>query len=269
LALKVLTYIIVAIFIVGLGAEISKQYQEITELEKALSKKQSEITSCEKKDIKIKCMEKTLLTTYQVSKWEAHYYSIIFNDFSEHYNIPWEIYPAIIRVESNFKTDLKSSSDAKGIMQVLESTGKGVAQKIGIDFIENSSLWNEIVNISIGCTYLSTNIEQKGLEKGVQCYLGGPDYLKTVKADAKKKQYVSEYKTTVWKEFNQLLFIYKGIITEAGEKYEDMHVFYDTPKINTELFKNDTIKTIIKDSSNSLKLFIDTSNTIGNTNGHK
>jgi soluble lytic murein transglycosylase len=190
---------------------------------------------------KIECMAKTLMVVYGISKWEAHYYSIVFNDFSENYGIPWEIYPAIIRIESNFKPTLVSNKQARGLMQVLNSTAAEECKFLEIEYVEGHTLWNEVCNLAIGCNYLSRMIKKKGLDGGVRCYLGGPGATAINTADssgAQKAQYVSEYKTSVWKEYKELTYTFKGIVAEAGQKYEEMHpcTASDSVRINIKLF---------------------------------
>ena len=190
---------------------------------------------------RIECMTKTLMIVYGLSKWESHYYSIIFYDFSKNYNIPWEIYPAIIRIESNFKTTLVSNKSARGLMQVMGPTAMEESRLLGIDYVEGQTLWNEICNIVIGCNYLSRMIQSKGLDGGVKCYLGGPSAAGLKATDSvstTKVQYVSEYKTSVWKEYKELTYTFRGIVAESGQKYEVMHPCSanDSVKINTILF---------------------------------
>lgn len=189
---------------------------------------------------RIECMARTLMIVYGISKWEAHYYSILFYDFSKNYKIPWEIYPAIIRIESNFKPTLVSNKQAKGIMQVISSTAAEESKLIGIDYTENQTLWNEICNMAIGCNYLSRMIKEKGLDGGVKCYLGGPSVTALKTVDNSKAQYVFEYKTSVWKEYKELTYTFRGIVAEAGQKYEIMHPYIttDSIKIGIELFDN-------------------------------
>jgi hypothetical protein len=169
-------------------------------------------------------MAKTLMVAYGLSKWEAHYYSVIYYDFSKHDNIPWEIYPAVTRIESNFKCNVGSPKGAKGMMQLLEGTGKDVAENLGIEYVPNQTLWNTVINLALGCAYLSNNIQEKGLDGGVKSYLGGPDYLKSVKSNKNANQYIGEYKTTVWKEYKELSYIFRGIVEESDRDiYKEIH----------------------------------------------
>ena len=188
--------------------------QKIKLLEKQLKEYKDE-------DLKIECMTKTLVAAYNLSKWESHYLSIIFYDFSKNYKIPWEIYPAVIRIESNFKGTLVSPKGAKGMMQILESTAKPIAADLGIKFKESETLWNDFLNVIIGCTYLSNNIQKMGLESGVKGYLGGEAFHETIKKNEEAKKYISEYKTTVWKEYKMICYIYKGIICQLSNCAEE------------------------------------------------
>lgn len=199
-------------------------------------KKQEE--ACVFTDNRIKTMQKTLMVAYGLSRWEAHYYAIIFNDFSVNYQIPWEIYPAIVRIESNFKGTLVSNKGAKGMMQLLEPTAKMTAAELDIEYTEGQTIWNDLLNIVFGCQYLSKNIKQLGLEGGVKSYLGGINYVKVIKANEEANRYVAEYKTTVWKEYKQLVYVYRGILGEQGLSCEqlDSSAYTDSIKIKLDLF---------------------------------
>ena len=184
---------------------------------KALHEK---LLTYETRDTHIQNMEKTLKVVYDLSDYEAHYYSIMFDDFSAKYRIPWEAYPALVRIESNFNPTLCSPKKAKGMTQVLEGTARPVADKMGIRYNE-AILWNEVLNMSIGFTYFSEGFQEKkddpenvALEHAIRRYLGGPDYLKY---QDQNKVYVGEYKSTVWQEYIRLSYIYKGILYDQSQ----------------------------------------------------
>lgn len=61
---------------------------------------------------------------------------------------------AIIRVESNFNKDSVSSSNAKGLMQLMDSTASELAEKLDID--ENYDIFNADTNIQLGSNYMFT-----------------------------------------------------------------------------------------------------------------
>ncbi len=62
---------------------------------------------------------------------------------------------SIMREESHFSPTILSRSDAHGLMQILPSTGKWIAGKLGIKGrFDKNSLWNIDRNIAFGAWYL-------------------------------------------------------------------------------------------------------------------
>lgn len=181
---------------------------------KQLENLKVEIDSCLnvylEKDRRIENMSQTLMINYDLSKWEAKYYSIIFDDFANEYGIDWEIYAAMIRIESNFNPTIKSAKGAKGLTQVLEPTAKFLCDTLEIKYKESYTLWNDILNMVIGLTYLSHHIKEKDLDHGVRVYLGGPGYSKN-KPGSNAYDYIGKYRTSVWQEFQRLQYIYRGV----------------------------------------------------------
>jgi len=165
------------------------------------------------KEKRIFLMEEAMQVCFDVSEFEAHYYCILYDDFATKYGIPWEIYPSIIRIESNFNPTLKSNMGARGIAQVMENTGKEVADKIGIIYEPAITLWNDLLCQIIGFTYLSEAIKEKGLDDGVKVYLGGPGF------DTGRKD-IGQYRTTVRKEFDRLSYVYKGVLYDSLQRVD-------------------------------------------------
>ena len=225
--LKLIIIILIVVGVVVSSFFVGKHYYKSwwipskCEREQKIKLLEKQLKEYKDEDLKIECMTKTLVAAYNLSKWESHYLSTIFYDFSKNYGIPWEIYPAVVRIESNFKGTLVSPKGAKGMMQILESTAKPVAADLGIKFKESETLWNDFLNVVIGCTYLSNNIQKMGLESGVKGYLGGEAFHETIKKNEEAKKYISEYKTTVWKEYKMVCYIYKGIICQLSNCAEE------------------------------------------------
>jgi hypothetical protein len=194
-----------------------------------------EMLSYKEKEIRLENMQKTLLTLYNISPYEAKYYSYIFDDFSQKYNLPWEAYPALIRIESNFNSGVMSKDRAKGMTQVLESTGKTQAQKLGIPFNEGT-LWNCVLNMVIGFDFFSEGYAEKinetskdsALKHAMKRYCGGPGYA-TINPDA--RVYVKEYRMTLWEEYLRISYVYKGIIYDQlmtsmeRKKHQEFYCF--------------------------------------------
>jgi len=174
-------------------------------------------------------IEQTLLVSYEfLSKYEAHYYGGIFDDFSKTYGLPWEIYAALVRIESNYDPSQKSDKGAIGMTQVLESTGKFTAKAMKIGFKEDKTLWNDLLNMMIGFTYFSDGYKTKlnegatreeAIRHAVKRYLGGSDYQKKISSPTDRGKetriYVTEYNNTVWQEYRRLQYVFKGICADT------------------------------------------------------
>jgi soluble lytic murein transglycosylase len=65
---------------------------------------------------------------------------------------------AIIRQESMFKRDAVSPAGARGIMQLMPTTARAVARKLGIKF-NNNQLFDTAANIRMGSAYLQERLE--------------------------------------------------------------------------------------------------------------
>jgi len=83
---------------------------------------------------------------------------------------------AIMRRESAFDPQIVSSANAKGLMQVLPSTAKEVARKLGIRNNITSDLLKPKTNVRIGAGYLSQMLKRfKGnYVKATASYNAGP-----------------------------------------------------------------------------------------------
>jgi len=81
-------------------------------------------------------------------------YQEIVNMYANNYNVDENLIFAVIKAESNFKTDATSNKNAKGVMQLINTTAEEVAQNIGIEYNENI-LYDVEKNIMLGTKYLS------------------------------------------------------------------------------------------------------------------
>jgi hypothetical protein len=201
------------------------------------------------RDARIRNMTQTLRVNYSVSEYEARYYSIIFDDFSQEYGIPWEIYGAIMRCESNFDPTLASDKGAKGIMQMLESTAQEEARILKIRYRENKTLWNDVHATVLGISYLSRAIKEGGIEHGVSIYVGGPNYRTNSKNyPTTTGAYVGEYQTSVYREFERLKHIYTGVVSLNGRDSllmtDTLELLVDTTAYDSTEISDDTILTV-------------------------
>lgn len=67
---------------------------------------------------------------------------------------------SMIKTESNFNKNAKSSKDAKGLMQILESTKEDVAHLLDYQNLDDIDLYDPAVNIKVGIYYLDILIKR-------------------------------------------------------------------------------------------------------------
>jgi soluble lytic murein transglycosylase len=90
--------------------------------------------------------------------WKRKQYPMAYEDQIRKYASEYEVDPflvvSVIWVESRFIPTAVSSKDARGLMQILPSTGEWVAEKIGLSGYSDEQLFEPEINIQIGCWYL-------------------------------------------------------------------------------------------------------------------
>ena len=86
-------------------------------------------------------------------------YSEYIEKYSNEYNIDKYMVYAIIKAESNFNEKAKSSSNAIGLMQIMENTAIETARKMELD-ISEKDLFNPELNIKIGLKYYASLLKK-------------------------------------------------------------------------------------------------------------
>ena len=83
-------------------------------------------------------------------------YSDLVSKYSEEYNVPDYIIYAVIKVESDFDPDARSSADARGLMQMTPDTFKWLTSDAHLnEDLLSVTLYDPEVNIRYGTYYLS------------------------------------------------------------------------------------------------------------------
>lgn len=82
-------------------------------------------------------------------------YSEYVEKYSEENGLDKYLVYAIIKAESNFDPDVTSSSDAKGLMQLMEETAVERANVIDEQTIETHDLYDPETNIRLGTSYFA------------------------------------------------------------------------------------------------------------------
>lgn len=89
--------------------------------------------------------------------WEQ-LYPAYFEDMIREYAIKYEIdhllVLAMIREESRFNAWNESYAGARGLMQIIFSTGEWIAQKLNLEDFNDEMLFSPEVNINLGCWYI-------------------------------------------------------------------------------------------------------------------
>ena len=86
-------------------------------------------------------------------------YSEHVEKYAEEYSIDKYLVYAIIKAESNFEEHAKSTSNAVGLMQIMEPTAIEIANKMELDITEKD-LFNPELNIKIGLKYFTSLLEK-------------------------------------------------------------------------------------------------------------
>jgi len=100
----------------------------------------------------------------------------IVQKYSSQYNIDPLFILAVIRQESNFMPDAISYAGAQGLMQIMPSTGEGIARQIGVSNYNVNMLTDPDINIRMGAFYLRQQLDNFGQNKFycLGAYNGGP-----------------------------------------------------------------------------------------------
>lgn len=97
--------------------------------------------------------------------------------YSNQYDVDENLVYAVIKAESNFNPNAKSSKNAIGIMQLMENTAKDIVKKIEIQISDDElieKLQEADININLGTKYLSILIEKyQNIEIAVTAYNAG------------------------------------------------------------------------------------------------
>ena len=111
-------------------------------------------------------MRKKILLIFSISCAILFFIALVFNfiicpkkyknfvvAYAHEYELDVALVYAIIKVESDFDKKAVSISDALGLMQILPSTAKWIADEIGVEY-SRENMFNEDTNVRFGCFYL-------------------------------------------------------------------------------------------------------------------
>ncbi len=103
-------------------------------------------------------------------------YEVTVKKFAKMYDVPSELVFSVIKAESNYNENAESSKGAVGLMQIMEPTGRWAAEKMGKEEFSKELLYDPVINIEIGCFYLSylMDLYSGNLENALAAYNAGP-----------------------------------------------------------------------------------------------
>ncbi len=90
-------------------------------------------------------------------------------------NLDPDLILALIRQESAFRETARSKANARGLMQVLPSTGRLLARQAGVSRYTTNKLYRPETNIALGTRYLASLLQQYGgrVELALAAYNAG------------------------------------------------------------------------------------------------
>jgi hypothetical protein len=100
---------------------------------------------------------------------KAEVRQIVIEEARANPTVPVSLALAVARVESNFQADALSSAGARGVMQIMPATGRGVFG------VHPDELWDARTNVNLGVRFLEKLYEQYGQrwELALSHYNGG------------------------------------------------------------------------------------------------
>ncbi len=84
------------------------------------------------------------------------------------YGVPYDLLAALIKTESGYDANARSSAGAVGLMQLLPSTAEELAGRMEVEYDENM-LTDPKTNISYGCYYLAYLYNNLGNDWDTAC----------------------------------------------------------------------------------------------------
>jgi len=100
-----------------------------------------------------------------VRLWYPLKYESIVRGHARNYHLDPALLAAVIEQESKFRADVKSSSGAVGLMQLLPDTAKGIAIHTGGTQFRVQDLYNPEINVRYGAWYLRHLLDKYGDER--------------------------------------------------------------------------------------------------------
>ena len=129
-------------------------------------------------------------------------YSEYVTKYAEQYGVEENLIYALIKAESNFNPDAVSHQNAKGLMQLMQSTAEDLAKKSKID-LNNENILEPEVNIQLGTQYIASLLNKYDcVEVALAAYNAGSGNVDKWISSGKIKADGSDIENIPYKETN-------------------------------------------------------------------
>lgn len=129
-------------------------------------------------------------------------YSEYVEKYSQEYEIDKYLIYACIKAESNFIEKAESKKGAKGLMQLMDSTGQEIAKGLNMT-IDNDDLFIPEININLGTKYISKMLKKYGnIQLALAAYNAGSGNVDSWINSGKLKADGSDIEKIPFKETN-------------------------------------------------------------------
>lgn len=162
-------------------------------------------------------------------------YKDYINRYSKEYNLDPFLVASIINVESKYDKNATSSKNARGLMQIGESTGKWASEVLQITSYTADMLYNPEVNIRIGTWYLNQLNKEfdNNLELVLAAYNAGSGNVNKWLVDGEYSRNGEELHTIPFKETKD----YLKRVKMNYEVYSRAYKYYmEKPDNNSSLY---------------------------------
>ena len=129
-------------------------------------------------------------------------YSEYVEKYSKEYVVDKYLIYACIKAESNFNEKAESKKGAKGLMQLMDSTGQEIAKGLNMK-IDNDDLFEPEINIKLGTKYVSRMLQKyENTELALAAYNAGSGNVDSWINSGKIKADGSDAENIPFKETN-------------------------------------------------------------------
>ena len=129
-------------------------------------------------------------------------YSEYVTKYAGQYGVEENLIYALIKAESNFNPDAVSHQNAKGLMQLMQSTAEDLAKKSKIE-LNNENILDPEINIQLGTKYIASLLEKYScVEVALAAYNAGSGNVDKWISSGKIKADGSDIENIPYKETN-------------------------------------------------------------------